>query len=103
MTAATATTIDWLRFRTQGEPGDVLGALRPEPWDAAGRRERTAILARLDRLVGAMRAAFAHPRQIDADERDLRVVEYRTTTHAASGFCKPVVECTEAELRSLYR
>ena len=23
------TTIDWLRFRTQGEPGDVLGAVRP--------------------------------------------------------------------------
>ena len=29
MTAAATTTIDWLRFRTQGEPGDVLGALRP--------------------------------------------------------------------------
>lgn len=25
----TATTIDWLRFRTQGEPGDVLSAFRP--------------------------------------------------------------------------
>lgn len=28
MEAATATTIDWLRFRTQGEPGQVLKALR---------------------------------------------------------------------------
>lgn len=29
MTAATATTIDWLRFRTRGDPGEVLEGLRP--------------------------------------------------------------------------
>lgn len=81
----------------------VLGSLNLEQWEKLGTRERCNALNRLDQLRNAMRLYLNEPRFIEADESDFWVVEYLTTTLAKRGFGKRIVDCTEPELRSLYR
>lgn len=81
----------------------VLGSLNYVNWHKTWHGEQKNVLKKLDHLVNEMRVDFSNPYYIEADERDVWVVEYLRTTLAEQRFCKRVVDCTEQELRELYQ